>query len=477
VKQAIVKGAVMKRFLLLLGACSSLAWAGPEGGGFTQGPITALARLESVKALSGEHEAARRHFKVQSWLTAKGARVLFVRADELPMLDLHLAFDAGGARDGKQPGLAYLTSAMLAEGTPTRDTTQIASALEGLGADFHRGSYRDMGVVDLRVLTDPQFLKPALEVFTDVLAHPAFPEPSFQRVSLGAQVGLREQLQSPGAQTDLLFYRSLYPGHPYGSPPQGTPESLAALTTADLHAFHQRYYVARNMVIALVGDISNAQARSIAEQVSNALPEGQPAPALPPVPALTGMKTAHLDFASAQTHIVLGAPGVTRADPDYAALYVGNEILGGGGFGSLLMQEIREKRGLTYGVSSGFTPMREQGPFRISLSTRADQSDQALQIARQVLQSFVDNGPTVPQVSDTIANIVGNYPLDQASNGSIVGNLGMIGFYGLPLDYLDNFIQSVQKVTPAQIRTAFKRHVQPDHMLLVTVGKKAPVLQ
>jgi len=469
----------MKRIVLgsILCCVSLLAFAGPEGGGFTQGPITSLGKLESVKHLHAVPAGAARHFDVQTWTTANGANVYFVHADELPMLDVHLTFDAGAARDGSLPGLAMLTSAMLNEGTPTRDTTQIAAAFESLGAQFHQGSYRDMGVADLRVLTDPRFLTPALDVMTDVVAHPTFPADSWQRVYRSAQLELEEQAQSPSGQAGLLFFKDLYGSHPYGIPPSGTTASLPKITLDDLKQFHHQYYVAANMKIALVGDISTGQAHAISEQISGSLPAGSPAPALPEVPALQHAVTDHLEFPSQQTHIILGEPGVTRSDPDYYALVVGNDILGGGGFGSLLTQEIREKRGLSYGVSSGFSPMRVQGPFEISLSTRTDQADQALKIARDVLQSFLDNGPSQRQVDDTIANMVGNYPLDQASNDSIVGNLGMIGFYGLPLDYTEQFIQHVQKVTPDEIRAAFRRHVHPDRMVLITVGKQAVVKQ
>lgn len=465
----------MKRTVLctLLCGFSLLAYAGPEGGGFTQGPITSLDRLESVKSLHAVPTGAARHVDVQTWTTSNGAAVYFVHADELPMIDVHLTFDAGAARDGNLAGLAMMTSLMLNEGTPTRDTTQIAAAFESLGAQFHQGSYRDMGIADLRVLTDARFLSPALDVFTDVVAHPTFPADSYQRVYRSAQLALEEQAQSPSEQAGQLFYSSLYGSHPYGIPPSGTPASLARITLDDLRRFHQTYYVAHNLKIALVGDVSASQAHAISEQISSALPAGAPAPALPAVPALDHMVTAHLDFPSQQTHILLGEPGITRDDPDFYALEVGNYVLGGGGFGSLLTQEIREKRGLSYGVSSGFSPMRVQGPFEISLSTRTDQADQALKIARDVLQSFLDHGPTQRQVDDTIANMVGNYPLDQASNESIIGNLGMIGFYGLPLDYTEQYIRKVQRVTPAQIQAAFRRHVHPDHMVLVTVGQPA----
>lgn len=461
---------------LFLGlSLSGLALAEAEGGAVSQGPITALDKLQSIKAFKSTPDEASRHFNIQSWTTSNGAKVMFVRAEELPMLDVHLVFDAGSARDGGTPGLASMASRMMREGTPTRDTTGIAAAFENLGAEFSTSSYRDMALADLRVMTDPQFLKPAVDVFADVIAHAAYPDITFKRVYQSAEVGQQQQFQSPSAQASLLFFKNLYGSHPYATPTTGTPESIAKIKPEDLRAFHSRFYVAKNMVIAMVGDLSEDQARAVSEQISSVLPAGEHAPGLPAVAPLKKARQVHLAFPSQQTHLILGQPGITRDDPDYYPLVVGNEILGGAGFGSLLTQEIREKRGLTYGVSSGFTSMRAEGPFLISLSTRSDQADEALALTREVLKSFLDNGPTDRQVKDTVANLVGSFPLDTASNNNIVANLGMIGFYNLPLDYLDRYVTSVEAVTPEQIRKAFRRHVNPDKLLLITVGQKAPV--
>lgn len=465
----------MKRISLGLLALLQAAplLAAPEGAVVTPGPMTALSRLDSVPALTNTTQQ-RRAFNVQSWTTAQGTRVLFVRAPELPMLDLRLVFDAGSARDGKLAGLASVTNRMLDEGTPTRDTTQIANAFENVAAEFRQSSYRDMAVAELRVLTDPQFLNPALDVFADVMAHPTFPEDTYKRIFQGAEVGQQQQKQSPSTQAALLFFKTLYGSHPYATPTTGTTDSLKQIRVEDLRDFHKRYYTAGNAVLAMVGDVSEEQARQISERLGAALPAGEHAPALPEVLPLKKASHVTLPFASEQTHILLGQPGITRLDPDYYPLLVGNEILGGGGFGSWLTTEIREKRGLTYGVYSSFSPMRSQGPFLLSLSTRTDQADEALRLMRQVLKQFIEQGPTSEQVQDAVSNLVGSYPLDTASNYSIVGNLGMIGFYGLPLDQMDRYVRDVQAVTPEQIRDAFRRHVQPERMLLVTVGKKAP---
>lgn len=456
-------------FLLGLGFVQAV-FAGHEGAVATPGPVTALERLQSVKDMPRTVES-RRAFSIQSWVTKNGARVFFVEARELPMLDLRLVFDAGGARDGELGGLATTTSRMLKEGTAMRDTSAIARSFEMAGAVFDTSSYRDMAVAELRVLSDPAFRDPALEVFTDAIAHPQFPAEPFARIMQSSEVGQQQQEQSPAAIASRLFYRTLYDKHPYAQPPTGSRESLARIKREDLQAFHQRYYVARNLTIALVGSLSRTEAEKIADQVSAVLPEGTVAAALPVVQEQLKARHLHQEFPSSQTHILIGQPGIAYGDPDYYALIVGNEILGGGGFTARLMTEIRQKRGLTYGVYSGFTQMRAQGPFIISLSTRSDQSAEALRIARSVVSGFVKKGPDVDELREAKASIIGGFPLGTASNSSIVGYLGAIGFYGLPLDYLDQYLLRIQAVTADDVRAAFGRHVAPERLLVVTVGK------
>lgn len=449
------------------------AWASNAGGSDAVGPVTALDRLDSLKTLSSR-PVNRRHFAIETWSTGNGAKVLFVRAEELPLLDVRLIFDAGAARDGALGGLASTVSRMLDEGTATRDTTAIASAFEQVGASFAASSHRDMAVAELRVLSDPAYREPALAVFRDVVARPVFPVAAFARIQQGSEVGQQQQEQSPSAMASRLFYQETYGDHPYAHPPTGVRSTLSKLTQEDLVRFHQRFYVARNLTIALVGNIELAQAEQVVEAISGALPTGAPAPALPAAPRMKKARHLHHEFPSQQTHILLGAPGVRRGEPDFYALQVGNEILGGGGFTSRLMQEIREKRGLTYGVYSGFTPMRVEGPFMISLSTRTDQSAEALRLTRQILTDFVRSGPDASAVNAAKASIVQGFPMSAASNASIVGYLGAIGFYDLPVDYLDQYLARIEAVTVEDVRKAFRRHVHPDRLLAITVGKAAP---
>jgi zinc protease len=452
---------------------AGFAQAGFEGAVAAPGPVTSLDKLQSLKQLPSGPES-RRAFSIQHWSTKNGAQVYFVAANELPLLDLRLTFDAGGARDGVLSGLASTVSDMIGEGTTTRDTSAIARSFEMVGASFSTGSYRDMAVANLRVLTNSEFRDPALDVFTDVVANSQFPAESLARIQQSNEVGQQQQEQSPGAIAAKIFFKAIYGAHPYAEPPTGTRETLAKIKRDDLLNFYHRYYVARNLTIAMVGALSREEAEAVAERVSSQLPVGAAAEKLPAVLALKKARLIHQEFASSQTHILIGAPGIAHGDPDRYALDVGNEILGGGGFTARLMKEVREKRGLTYGVSSSFSRMRAPGPFMISLSTRADQTEEALKVTRQVLSDFVRTGPTEEELGAAKANLIDGFPLSTASNASIVGYLGAIGFYDLPLDTLDQFVPRTQAVTAKEIRAAFKRHVDPEKLVVVTVGKATP---
>lgn len=460
----------LRALLLPLALAAGLAQASASQDPGATGPITALERLDSVKELPATPQA-RRHFDIQHWVTASGVRVYFVAADELPMLDVRLVFDAGGARDGALGGLASVASRMLDDGTPTRDASAIAAGFESVGAQFGASSHRDMAVVELRVLSDPAFREPALDVLTDVVANASYPADAYARARKSSEIGQQQQEQSPAAIAGRLFYQSLYGDHPYAHPPTGTRESLARITREDLVAFHARYYVARNLTLALVGNVTRADAEAIAERISQALPAGEPAPALPEVKKLAKARHLHRNYPSTQTHILMGQPGIRYGSPDYYALLVGNEILGGGGFTSRLMEELRTRRGMTYGAYSGFQQMRAEGPFQISLSTRADQTDEALRVIRGLLADFVKNGPGEAELQAAKANIVGGFPLNTASNDSIIAFLGAIGFYGLPLDYLDTYVARVEAVSAGDVRDALRRTLRPERMLVVTVGQ------
>lgn len=431
------------------------------------------ARFLLLGALALLANGAQAGPAIQHWQTQNGARVYFIPAPQLPMADVRVVFDAGSARDADQNGLAALTGAMLAEGVKTAtgelNADEIAERFAALGARFGAGASRDSASVSLRSLIETRLLQPAIDLMAEVLRAPSFPAAALERERNRMLVALRQQEQSPDAIASKNFYKALYVGHPYAGEPGGNEQSVGKLTREDLAAFHARYYVAQNAVVAIVGALSRAQAEALAEQVVGSLPSGERAPELPAV-APQVPQTIRIPHPSAQTHILLGQIGMSRDDPDFFPLLVGNHILGGGDMVSRIHDEVREKRGLSYSAYSYFTPMRVAGPYTLGLQTRNDKAEEALQVLRDTLSAFVTKGPSEKELKAAKQNISGGFALRLDSNSKLLDHLALIGFYNLPLDYLDTYTRHVEQVTLAQIKDAFQRRIKPEQMVTVIVG-------
>lgn len=408
--------------------------------------------------------------KIESWTTANGLRVYYVAAPELPMVDLSLVFDAGSARDGSKQGLSMLTNSMLNKGAAGLSEDQIAEQFESIGANFAIGTSMDNASVGLRTITIDKELNKAVELWLTVVAKPDFPQKDFERVQKLTLVGLEAEKQSPETLAGKAFAKAVYADHPYGQSENGTEATISALTVADLKAFYQQYYVAKNGLLVIVGALDKAQAEKLAQQVAAVLPTGEKAPALPEVKPLTEAKTVKIPYPATQAHIIVGQAGDKRVDPDYFTLYMGNQILGGSGFTSRLMKEVRTDRGLSYSVYSYFAPMAQLGTFQIGLQTKKEQTEQALTVVRDVLNKFEKDGVTTAELDASKKDVTGGFPLRTANNSQIASYVGVIGFYELPLDYLDMFTNKINAVTPAQIADAFQRRIQPDKMVTVIVG-------
>ncbi|MGB5601014.1 MAG: pitrilysin family protein [Gammaproteobacteria bacterium] len=408
--------------------------------------------------------------EIQSWSTQHGAKVLFVENTMLPMLDVRIVFDAASARDGDLPGVAMLTNGLLAEGAAGKDAQALAELLESVGAQFDNGSLRDMAYVGVRTLTDEKYLDAAINTLADVLSRPDFPQSAFDRELARMKVALEARKQSPADIAEEAFFKAVYADHPYARPSGGTLQSLAQIKLEDVKAFYQRYYVASNAAIAIVGAVDRERAEEIVERLMANLPAGSKPEPLPAVPELVRAQTIKIDYPSKQSHIYMGQPGMKRTDEDFFDLYVANHPFGGSGFASRLVGEIREDRGLAYSVSSNFSPMRAKGPFIISMQTRADQTEQALTLLESELKKYVAEGPDKAELEHSISNITGSYPLSLDSNSKLLGSLAMMAFYDLPEDYLETYIANVRKVNKSDIKRVLKNRIDVDNMVTVVVG-------
>ncbi|TAK68107.1 MAG: insulinase family protein, partial [Betaproteobacteria bacterium] len=238
----------------------------------------------------------------------------------------------------------------------------------------------------------------------------------------------------------------------------------------DVEGFYRANYVAGRAVVTILGDADRALAERIAEQLTAGLPRAPGAPApLPAVTQPTG-QTLRMEHPASQSHILLGLPAMTRDDPDYFPLLVGNYVLGGGGFVSRLYLEVREKRGYAYSVYSYFLPLAQEGPFQIGLQTKKEQAEEALAQVRVVLDDFLVHGPSAAELRAAKQNLVGGFALRIDSNRKLLEQVALIGFYQLPPNWLDDFTARVEKVSGAGVRAAFARRVRADHLVTVVVG-------
>ena len=412
---------------------------------------------------------------IQHWQTSTGTEVYFVENHELPILDVAVNFPAGSSRDTREKaGLAGLTQHMLSQGAGGLSDAEISRQMADLGAILGGDQDQDRAGISLRTLSSPRESAAALELFAKILQQPAFPESVLEREKGRIISSLQEAATQPESIADKAFTAALYGDHPYGIANLDTPESVAAIQRDDLQQFYQTHYRADGAVIAMMGDMSKAAATQIAETLAAGLPKGPKVVTLPPpVPYPTQAKVVRIPHPASQSHILLGYPGVKRGDADYFPLYVGNYVLGGGGFVSRLTEDVREKRGLVYSVYSYFMPLSELGPFQIGLQTKREQADEALKVVNETLAKFIKEGPSAKEMKAAKDNIVGGFPLRIDSNGKILSYLSAIGFYHLPLTYLDDFNKEIAKVTAAQVKEAFARRIKPDNMVTVIVGTDA----
>ena len=407
--------------------------------------------------------------KIKHWQTASGSDVYFVENHDLPIIDMALNFPAGSARDtAATSGVAGVTKYMMTLGAAGMNEEVITNKFADIGAILGGELDADRAAFKLRTLTSEQ--AKALETFNQILHKPDFPQAVLDREKVRIIAGINESATMPESISSKAFMKALYGAHPYSLDESGEVESITAMKRDGLVAFYQQYYSAKSAVIALIGDMTEAQARAIAESTSSGLPQ---TPAVAKIAEVTYPSAANvqsINHPASQAHILLGYPGIKRGDADYFPLYVGNYILGGGGFVSRLTEEVREKRGLVYSVYSYFMPMAELGPFQIGLQTKKDQAGEALKVVNATVAKYIQSGPTEVELKAAKDNITGGFPMRIDSNGKILDYLSVIGFYQLPMTYLDDFNKSVAGVTTKQIKDAFQRRVKPDNFVSVTVG-------
>jgi zinc protease len=347
---------------------------------------------------------------------------------------------------------------------------KLANQFSDIGAAIGGDVDLDRAYFKLRTLSSSVQKDKALSLFKLVIHAPDFPVPVLNRERDRIIASIKQSMTQPETIANLAFMKSLYGDHPYAHDEAGDVNSLQQINQADLKQFYKNYYLSSEASIVIVGDVNADEAKKISESISQGLPQGNTKHNIASVINQNYAGVKKIQHPAKQAHILMGMPVLKRGEKDYFPLYVGNYILGGGGFVSRLTEEVREKKGLVYSVYSYFMPLYVEGPLEIGLQTKKEQADEALSIVNSTIKKFIDEGPTEKELIAAKQNLVGGFPLRLDSNAKIVDYLSMIAFYKLPISYIDNYISEINKVTIDQIKMAFKSKIDPNKLTTIIVG-------
>lgn len=398
-----------------------------------------------------------------------GLKVRLVEYHRLPIVALNLVVDAGAVHDpADRPGLASFTAGMLTEGTRTRSATRISDELGSLGAHLGSGAGFDTAQLSGQALSGN--LEPLLDLFADVLQHPAFPPEDFARVKDQRLVSLIQQRDQPGAIAGRAFAPLFWGEHPYGHSLSGTEQSLQAVTREELAAFHAARWRPAGAELIVVGDVTRQGLEPLLRKALAGWTGAAPAPLQAPPARPAAARTVLVEKKGApQAYLLLGMPGLPRADPDHAAAQVAFEILGGG-TASRLFRLLREEKGYTYGISARPEARKLGGAGVVGGSVKADQAGEALGALLGELRRLAEEPATAQELSGARQGIVLSLPSDFATAGGIAGHLAEAAVYGLGDDHWSRLAGEIARVSAADVQRAARRWLDTGKLTAVLVA-------
>ena len=415
---------------------------------------------------------------IQKLDSFKGAKGYLVQTKTLPMVDIEVSIDAGDRYDpvGKS-GLADMVASLMNYGVKgdrgLLSEAQIADEIADLGANIGLSVSGERAILRIRSLTRKDLRERAVKLAAAMLSSPTYDVKILQREKQRTITSLLEAETKPEFVLERRFTKSVYGDYPLGNTP--TVKTIAAVSANDLMQFHKQFYRSDRMIVSIVGDVDRVQANEIMQTLLQKIPQsGAPIAKLPelqrsPVEPLA-QREIQIPFDSQQAHIAMGMTAVTRSNPDYFPLLVGNYVLGGGGFVSRLMTEVREKRGLAYSVFSYFAPGKDTGIFQAGLQTKGDQATTALEVMNSTIARFIADGPTPSELIAAKSNLVNGYPLRMDNNRKLLDNVSSIAWNNLPLDTMEIWTKQVEAVTLEQVTAAFQKYLAMDRMRIVVLG-------
>ena len=411
----------------------------------------------------------------------KGAKVYLVQTKTLPMVDIEISIDAGDRYDpsGKS-GLADMTAALMSYGVRgdkgILTEAQIADEIADLGANIGVSVGGERAIMRIRSLSRQDLRDRAVQLAATMLSSPLYDAKILEREKQRSITNLLEAQTKPEFTLERRFKKMVYGSNPLGDSP--SVKSVGSVNVVDLKQFHKTFYRGDRMIVSIVGDVSRAQAQEIVQALLQKIPANGPAiaqlPSLPrsPVEPLSE-REVQIPFDSQQAHIAMGMTAIPRNSPDFFPLLVGNYVLGGGGFVSRLMSEVREKRGLAYSVFSYFAPGKDTGIFQAGLQTKNDQADLALEVMSATIAKFIAEGPTPSDLVAAKSNLINGFPLRIDNNRKLLDNVSSIAWNELPIDTLEVWTKQVEAVTLEQVKAAFQKYLAMDRMKIVVVGAQS----
>jgi zinc protease len=406
---------------------------------------------------------------IQEITTKGGITVWLVEEHSIPFIALEVSFKGGASLDTPdKAGATYLMTGLLEEGSGDMDATAFSKATEEMAASFGYDAGRDSVSISAQVLTENR--DQALALLKQALMEPAFNAVAFDRVKKQVISIVQSNETDPGDIAGRTMRTLAYPGHPYSQPLEGTPETVRGLAVEDIRMAHHGAFAKDRMFVSVVGDITAAELGPLLDELLGDLPATGPALPQKTTFAASGGLTV-VDFNTPQAVAVWAHAGIDRDDPEFFAAYLLNHILGGSGFTARLTQEVREKRGLTYGVYSYLAPYDYVSVVGGSVSSSNDRIKTAIEVIRDEWRKMAEDGVTAVELDAAKKYLTGAYPLRFDGNGRIAGLLVGMQMQGYPIDYPKTRNDKVNAVTLDQVNNVAKWLLKPDAMRFVVVGK------
>jgi len=422
--------------------------------------MTTLALLAPVGAVAATD--------VKSVNMGKGVQVWFEEDHTLPIISMTVAFPAGSGYDpADKAGLAAFATAMLDEGAGPYNSQAYQAALSDRGIRLSAQPDRDWMTVTLVTLKENA--KDAFHLLGIALSKPHFDGDAVARVRSQILASLQQEQEDPSSVAARGFYTRFFAGHPYGHAVDGDAASISAITRGDLVNFARDHWVRGGMHIAVSGDVDTATLKTLLSSAFRTLPQRAPAP-IPPLRRMGAPGTQVIPMPVPQPNIVFALPSIPRKDKDFIPLYVANYILGGGGFSSRLTSEVREKRGLTYDISTSVNTLTRGGYFVGQVATKAGSVPDTVKVIRQTISDFAANGATQKELDDAKTYLTGSFPLAFTSNTGITAQLNAFQDGGLPISYLKQRNGLINAVTLDDIHRAAKRVFSNPNLTIVIAG-------